>query len=134
MHGAEKPPELQQEEITVVLEKIIDEFERFPPRVTDLLTFKRNRDQLKDILIRFLVSMDAYGEAAFRTEAEHLHPDKEAETLLGKLEEGGTPVPREDRYMCARFVKTLCDEKPEWISDLSSIGVVARRDLDPCVL
>lgn len=121
-----RPPEARQEEITAILEKIIDHFESFPPRVTDLLTYRRSRDQLKDMLIRFLVSMDAYGEAAFRAEAEHLKPELEGAPIEG-LEEGGTPVPREDRYMCARFVKAICEEKPEWIphlARLASIGLL----------
>ena len=120
-----RPPEARQEEITTILEKIIDHFESFPPRVTDLLTYKRSRDQLKDMLIRFLVSMDAYGEAAFRAEAEHLKP--ELDGAIKGLEEGGTPVPREDRYMCARFVKATCEEKPQWIphlARLASIGLL----------
>src|ERR1700679_63821 len=53
-------------DIVAILEKIVDEFEKFPPRVTDLLTYSRSRDQLKDILVRFLVVMDAYGDGALR--------------------------------------------------------------------
>ena len=51
--------------IADVVDRIIDEFEEFPPRVTDLLNYHRSRDELTDILIRFVVSLDAYGEAAF---------------------------------------------------------------------
>jgi hypothetical protein len=43
---------------TDVLAEIIDEFETFSPRVTDLLNYNRSRDELTDILVRFLVSLD----------------------------------------------------------------------------
>jgi hypothetical protein len=38
--------------ISEVLNQIVDEFVQFPPRVTDLLTYSRTREQLADILIR----------------------------------------------------------------------------------
>src|SRR5437660_1495082 len=58
--------------ISDVVKQIVDEFEKFPPRITDLLNYKRTRDQLTDLLIRFLVSLDAYGEIAFAAEVSKL--------------------------------------------------------------
>jgi len=58
--------------INEVLSKIVDYFVDFPPRVSDLLTYSRTRDELTENLIRFLVSMDAYGEAAFALEVQRL--------------------------------------------------------------
>jgi hypothetical protein len=54
--------------VVTAFEQIIDEFTKFPPRVTDLLSYQRTRDQLKDILIRFLVLMDTQGEGAYAPE------------------------------------------------------------------
>ncbi|MGL3213527.1 hypothetical protein [Bradyrhizobium sp. BR 1433] len=55
--------------IMTALEKIIDEFEQFPPKVTDLLLYTKTREELKDILIRFLVMMNTAGEGASRRSA-----------------------------------------------------------------
>lgn len=114
--------------ILTALEQIIDEFSKFPPRVTDLLTYKRSRDELKDILIRFLVLMDAQGEGAYAPELGGLEPGGEASELLSKLEEGGRPLNPDDRYMCARFVQHLMKRKPQFVPHLvrlASIGLLA---------
>ena len=111
--------------IEEVLKQIIDQFEAFPPRVTDLLNYERSREELTDILIRFLVSLDAYGEAAFAAEVRRL--DSEGQRVLGLIPEGGAPLPSDDRYMCARFVKEICDERPEFVphlARLASIGLL----------
>jgi hypothetical protein len=91
--------------ITIVFEQIIDEFAKFPPRVTDLLSYSRTRDELKDILIRFLVSMDAHGQGAYAPQLGDLDPGGQAGELLAQLEEGGRILDPNDRYMCARFVQ-----------------------------
>ncbi|KRQ98072.1 hypothetical protein CQ12_36180 [Bradyrhizobium jicamae] len=75
---SEKPVEASPALLTA-FEKIIDEFEEFPPKVTDLLSYTKTREELKDILIRFLVMMDAPGQGAFAPQ-------------LGELEPGGTAV------------------------------------------
>lgn len=62
-----------QPELSGVLNRIIDEFEVFPPGVTDLLTYSKTREELTDILIRFLVSLDAYAPAAFAEEIRKLN-------------------------------------------------------------
>jgi hypothetical protein len=114
--------------ILTAFEKIIDEFELFPPKVTDLLSYKKTREELKDILIRFLVMMDASGEGAFAPQLGELEPGAEARALIAKLEEGGTPLDPNDRYMCARFVQHLMKNRREFVphlTRLSSIGLLA---------
>jgi hypothetical protein len=124
------PPDEEQTDslqITDVLNRIVDDFETFPSRVTELLNYQRTRDQLADILIRFLVSLDAYAEADFLAEMKRLELGGEAETLLAHLEEGGTPLARDDRYMCARFVAEMIASHPEYVphlSRLASIGLL----------
>ncbi|MEW6640645.1 MAG: hypothetical protein AB1586_09090 [Pseudomonadota bacterium] len=124
-----KPPQTTTDEgpITAALESIIDEFEKFPPRVTDLLSYSRSREELTDILIRFLVSMDAYNEAAFMAELKKLHVQHNDASLLDRLEEGGTPLHRDDRYLAARFVQAISKETPSYVPilvQLSSIGLL----------
>jgi len=108
-----------------VVKQIVDEFEKFPPRITDLLNYNRTREELTDLLIRFLVSLDAYGEVAFAAEVSKL--DVEERKVLDLLPEGGAPLSSDDRYMCARFVKHLCDTRPNFVphlSRLASIGLL----------
>jgi hypothetical protein len=113
--------------ISDVLAEIIDEFETFSPRVTDLLNYNRSRDELTDILVRFLVSLDAYNPSAFRDELKRLQPGAEAENVLGTLEEGGRPLGSDDKYMAARFVQHICSTRPdavEKLARLASIGLL----------
>lgn len=111
--------------IVTAFEQIIDEFSKFPPRVTDLLSYERSRDELKDILIRFLVMMDAHGEGAYAPELGSLEPSGEARVLLSKLEEGGTPLDPNDKYMCARFVQDLMKRRPEFVPHLVRLASIA---------
>ena len=114
--------------VLAAFEKIIDEFEGFPPKVTDLLSYRKTRDELKDILIRFLVMMDAPGEGAFAPQLGELEPDAGARDLIARLEEGGRPLDPNDKYMCARFIQHLMKNRPEFVphlTRLSSIGLLA---------
>ena len=122
-----QPPSTENLPISDLLNQIVDEFVEFPPRITDLLTYSRTRDELTDILIRFLVSMDAYGEASFAVEVQRLQFGINETSTLAELEEGGTPLPHDDRYMCARFVKHISAEYPEYVphlARLASIGLL----------
>jgi hypothetical protein len=113
--------------ISDVLAEIIDEFEMFSPRVTDLLNYNRSRDELTDILVRFLVSLDAYNPSSFKDEMKRLQLGNEAESALGTLEEGGRPLDSDDKYMTARFVQHMCATRPdavEKLTRLASIGLL----------
>jgi len=112
------------DDISNILEKIIDEFEQFPPRVTDLLNYHRSREELTEILIRFLLSLDAYGEAAFVAQVDRMASDEERQ-VLDQLEEGGKPLPNDDRYMSARFVKQMCTKKPEYVPHFARLASIA---------
>ncbi|MDP9732283.1 hypothetical protein [Agrobacterium sp. SORGH_AS_0440] len=106
-------------------DEIIDEFEKFPPRVTDLLSYQRTRDELQDILIRFLVSMDSSGEGAYMPELGGLEQDGQARELIADLPEGGRPLEPDDRYMCARFIKHLMRTRPEFSTHLARLASIA---------
>lgn len=121
--------EPKQEEgplIGKALNLIIDQFEKFPPKITDLLNYARTRDELTDILVRFLVSIDAYREGRFSGLA-NLSLEKESEDLFQRLEEGDSALSDDDKYMCARFVKHLAKYSPELVphlTKLASIGLL----------
>jgi hypothetical protein len=124
------PPDESQTDnlpIAEVLASIINEFDLFTAQITELINYQRTHEQLADILIRFLVSLDAYGEKDLLAEMEHLQSTDNAKSVLAQLEEGGTPLGRDDRYMCARFVREISKTRPEYIphlSRLASIGLL----------
>lgn len=118
------PANDDQPTLVGVLKSVIDEFETFPPRITNLLTYKRTREELTDILIRFLVSLDAYAPAALAQEIRKLQIGADATSALSELEEGGTPFAAEDKYMAARFVQELAKTRPEFIPDLARLASV----------
>jgi hypothetical protein len=112
-------------EILTAFEKIIDEFQSFPPKVTDLLSYKKTRDELKDILIRFLVMMDSPRAGAFAPQLGDLEPGAEARQLVSQLEEGGRPLDPNDKYMCARFVQHLMKTRPDFVPHLTRLSSIA---------
>ncbi|AVT82913.1 hypothetical protein [Rhodopseudomonas palustris] len=110
-----------------IIKDIIDDFESFSPRLSDLLHYKRSREELTDILIRFLVSLDAYNPATFSAEVARLKLDTEDTRILAELEEGGEPLPNDDRYMAARFVQHICEKRIDAVpilARLASIGLL----------
>jgi hypothetical protein len=112
-------------EILTAFEKIIDEFQNFPPKVTDLLSYTKTRDELKDILIRFLVMMDSPGSGAFGLQLGDLESGAEARQLVSQLEEGGRPLDPNDKYMCARFVQHLMKTRPDFVPHLTRLSSIA---------
>jgi len=120
-----KPPAAPAElPIQKVFESIVDEFEQFYPRITDLLHYSRKRDELADNLIRFLVSMDAYNETAFKLEVQRWQLDIDVPGMLDGFEEGSGALSDEDKYMCARFVQHVCKQHPDYVAHLSRIASI----------
>lgn len=117
--------EIKDTGIDKVFEEIIDLFIKFPSRVSDLLYYSKTRDELKDALIRFLVSMDSQGQGAFSPELGKLEPSGEAQELLSTLEEGGRPLEPNDRYICARFVKFLMKNHAQYTEHLVRLSSIA---------
>ena len=50
---------------------------------------------------------------------------EEERQVLDQLEEGGKPLPNDDRYMSARFVKQMCTEKPEYVPHFARLASIA---------
>jgi hypothetical protein len=114
-------------EISQILDRVVDDFEQFPPKLTDLFQFSVDRERLKDILIRFLVSFDAFTEEAFAAHVERMKLGIQTKAVLNQLDEGGRALSKEDQYLCARFVHHLIKDKPEFVphlSRLASIGLL----------
>lgn len=121
------PPDNSQTDnlpITEVLNDTISEFQKFTAHVTELVSYERTREQLADILIRFLVSLGAYEDADFLAEIQRLQLAAEDQSVLAKLEEGGTPLGQDDRYMCARFLIEVSRKRPGDIPDLARLASI----------
>ncbi len=113
-----------QTPISEALDDIISQFEGFPARITDLLTYNKSREELTDILVRFLVSLDAYGETELVKEVERAALGEEARNFVDQLDEGSSSLSHDDRYICARFVHHLCHEKPQLVTQLARLASV----------
>lgn len=109
--------------IAEVVEKLVDEFENFPRKIGDLLNYSRTREELTDILIRFLVSLDSYREETLTTEAFRAL-DPEAKSFLSQLDAGGSAMQPDDRYIAARFVQYICSTKSDYVSHLSRLASI----------
>lgn len=110
--------------LDAVLKEIIDEFEAFSPRLSDLLHYRRSREELTDILIRFLVSLDAYNPATFEAELKRIQLDAEDTRILAELDEGGEPLASDDKYMAARFVQHICEHRKDAVPNLARLAAI----------
>ena len=114
-------------EIDHVLSGLLDEFVSFIKSLGDANPYRRNRDQLADILIRFLVSTDAFGGAPGTSSNGASELEAGETEALKKIEEGGRPLSDLDRYVAARFVQHLTNEKSihlPGLARLASIGLL----------
>ncbi len=123
------PPNLEDAapEALGIISEILDVFENYPSKITDLFHFSRTREQLEDILIRFLVSLNAYSEDFFRVQVARLGEDVPKNSSSITIEEGGRELTTEERYISARFLKDIVSTKPEFVpylTRLASIGLL----------
>lgn len=109
------------------ISEVIDEIHQFAPTVTGLVNYQKSKDELTDILVRFLVSMDTSGDGIYNPGLEGLTLSADVMTLLDGLEEGGRPLDPSDRYICARFVHYIMERKKHLapaLVRLASIGLL----------
>jgi hypothetical protein len=113
----------EEGEIGAVLKRVLDEFQAFVAGLGGSQPNRRTRDQLLDILIRFLVSVDAFGPSL----PPDIAADAEGADALANLEEGGRPLSTEDRYLAARFVQHVAEKDAAYVPQLvqlASIGLL----------
>lgn len=123
------PDDGDNSSVSVALRDILDRFEDFAPVVSDLLHYAKNRDQLADILVQFLLSVGAFGENMLTEVRQITAVGGPATTgVLSRLPEGGPTLSTEDRYIAARFVQEMCREDPANIDafrQIASVGLLA---------
>ena len=110
-------------EIGQVLSAAVDEFQKFIDGVSPLSGFSRSKEELSEILVEWLVSIDAYSEDVLRQQATRTSHRTGQLGISVELPDTST-LGSEERYLCARFVKHLCDGGSPFAKDLCKIASV----------
>jgi hypothetical protein len=124
---SDPPPDPKEIAVSTAIDGIIDDLQKFAPSVSNYYNPDRSRDDLKDILIRFLVSLDGYSATAMAKNLRELDAEDAADPAdspLQGLEDGGEPLTEQDRYLCARFVKHLAQTNSPQLKHLTSLVAV----------
>lgn len=114
----------EEREIQDVIEEIVSELVDFSKHISDLFVYTKSREELTDILTRFLVS----DQFSFANSREFEAAEESDDSRLDDLEDGGRPLSDDDRYLAARFVDHIVKEKPgllPHLSRLASVGLLA---------
>lgn len=110
-------------EIGEVLSAAADEFRKFIDGVSPLSGFSRSKDELSELLVEWLVSIDAYSEEVLRYQATRTTHSTGQLGIDVELPDT-SPLGSEERYLCARFVKHLCEIGSPFAKDLCKIASV----------
>ena len=98
-------------------------FKSFVDELDPLTNQNRTQQQLEDILLSWLVSVDGSSNEEIAFVAGSIIEKNDVENRLPKS--WNNYIEETDKYLCARFVKHLCDTKDELFSTLSDITGVA---------
>jgi hypothetical protein len=109
-------------EASSFLEEVVAKFEAFPLIREDLINRHLTTEQLSEILVRFLVSLDAYSSDGIarelRTRLQRLQRVAGSQVFSEEL----SIFTQEQTYLCARFIRELSSTDPDLTSKLSSIA------------
>lgn len=106
-----------------VVSEVSDEFADFIGRISPLSAVNKSKQELVDILIEWLVSIDAYTEDTLRQKTREVVAIGETLTLEPLIGDGST-LHQDDRYLCARFVKELFAHKSPLSAHLCKIASI----------
>lgn len=112
--------------ISQSLLEIAQEFAVFVKTISPLTTFATTTADLSEILVEWLVSIDAYTEDVLRQKTLQTTYVEGQIGLAVSVQESST-LSSEERYLCARFVKQLFDKKSPFVAELcrlASIGLL----------
>jgi hypothetical protein len=79
---------------------------------------------LKEILIRFLVSLDAFTDDELAIELRRIRQTADSSPRSRDIRDDGYELSRKDRYSCARFVKHLAEANSPHVQHLSKLVAV----------
>ena len=130
LYIAQASPELSNT-IDVSIQEAFNEvtkrFKEFDLISGDLIYRNLNQEELGDMLIRFLISLDAYTNDSIAAELRGATKNGELAILKG-LEADVSVLNKSDTHICARFVQQLSADAPELAEKLSlfvSAGLLA---------
>lgn len=109
-----------------LLSPIAAGFSEFVTTLSPLTTIDKSTDELADILVEWLVSIDAYSEDSLHLQAENVVRKGELLSINDSVEDAST-LTSDEKYLCARFVKHLFANNSPFISALfriASIGLL----------
>lgn len=127
---AQQSPEISNSidaTIQQAFEDVTERFEQFDLITNDLIYRKLTKEELGDMLVRFLISLDAYTNESIATELKGAAKNGELATLK-ELEADVSVLSRAETHVCARFVQKLSNDDPVLSENLSlfvSAGLLA---------
>ncbi|MEM9129678.1 MAG: hypothetical protein AAGA97_08180 [Pseudomonadota bacterium] len=112
--------DVAESELSERLGEIVDQFFEFLNEISPLSSYTKTRAEFSDVLVEWLVSIDAYNESILRENAVV----KAIEGQLAIYQElpDGSQLSSEDKYLCARFVKHLFEAGSNLVSELCEIA------------
>jgi hypothetical protein len=99
------------------------EFKSFIDTISPLSGFNRTANELSDILVEWLISIDAYSEDVLRKQAIQTTYVGGQLGLAVTLDDTSA-LSTEERYLCARFVRHLFEQKSPIVTDLCKLASV----------
>lgn len=105
-----------------VLSRVSQEFQQFIGEISPLTAVSKTPEELSDILVEWLVSIDAYSEDVLQQQLVQTSDTGRIGYLAGFADSSG--LHSEERYLCARFVKKLHRDRSPYIADLCKLASV----------
>lgn len=105
---------------------LFDQFETFVSSLSPLFNYRRERQDLENILVQWVLVTDAMDTHSLSIQADRELSNVPVQTPLGFLAPGKL-LRSDDRYVCARFVKHVLTNSPSFsatLLDLSSLGLL----------
>ncbi|MBE0703332.1 MAG: hypothetical protein IH582_09205, partial [Afipia sp.] len=120
---AEQAANPNQIQVIKTLLDVSEQFKTFINKISPLAAFDRSVTDLSDLLVEWLISIDAYTEDVLKQQAIKTTYTNGQLGLAVSLEDASR-LNSEERYLCARFVRHLFDVKSEHIAELCKIASV----------
>lgn len=110
-------------DLNEIVSAIGEAFKDFVENLSPLFSYNKTPEQLVEILIEWLISIDGYNESALRTEIKKVSKVRGKLTMEVAHPEGDN-LHSEDRYLCARFTKHLSDIRSNLFAQLTHIASI----------
>jgi hypothetical protein len=98
---------------------VTDLFKEFELVSGDLIYRQLTREQLGDLLVRFLISLDAYSNDEISVSLKAGDIANGERNALQELKDDVSVLSQSETHVCARFVQSLSKEQPELAEKLS---------------